>query len=521
MAAEAITVNVKLISGSSFSVDVAADIKIEDLRTKLAEQSEIPSSQQRLVYSGRILKDGQTLSSYGFKSNHALHLVKAATTQPTPQTTSQAPTTPRQPSSQSAFQPQTSPSQPSPLGNPAAGLMGSPMTQQLLSNPDMMAGLLDSPMMQSMLSNPDTVRAMMMANPQTRRMMESYPEMAQMMSDPDILRQSLEMARNPALRAEMMRQQDRAFSNIEAMPGGFQHLSRMHQDMVEPMMEAASAGNSAPQPDLSDNPFASLLQSPSSSAPTPQRNTEALPNPWAAPQPSSSGSAPGMAGNPFASLPNPGAAPEQPDEDLYGTGSSSSSGSTAPPAGGMPGMNLFGGPGPAGLSNPAMLQMAEAMLDSPMMAEQLRAMASNPETLRSMLDSNPATANNPMLRAQMEAVMSQPGQLQRFLNPENVRTALRMQRMMANPSALSAEETAQLQQDMARLATGQGATPAASTGTSSSGPTPAGSSNASGEQYRLQLDQLADMGFTDREANLQALRATNGNVHMAVQRLLG
>eukprot|EP00730_Choanoeca_flexa_P006367 TRINITY_DN12142_c0_g2_i27.p2 TRINITY_DN12142_c0_g2~~TRINITY_DN12142_c0_g2_i27.p2 ORF type:complete len:170 (+),score=18.40 TRINITY_DN12142_c0_g2_i27:138-647(+) len=81
MAAEAITVNVKLISGSSFSVDVAADIKIEDLRTKLAEQSEIPSSQQRLVYSGRILKDGQTLSSYGFKSNHALHLVKAATTQ--------------------------------------------------------------------------------------------------------------------------------------------------------------------------------------------------------------------------------------------------------------------------------------------------------------------------------------------------------------------------------------------------------------------------------------------------------
>ena len=32
-----------------------------------------------------------------------------------------------------------------------------------------MSALLDSPFMQNMLSNPDTVRAMMMANPQTRQ----------------------------------------------------------------------------------------------------------------------------------------------------------------------------------------------------------------------------------------------------------------------------------------------------------------------------------------------------------------
>lgn len=39
--------------------------------------------------------------------------------------------------------------------------------------------------------------------------------------------------------------------------------------------------------------------------------------------------------------------------------------------------------------------------------------------------------------------------------------------------------------------------------------------------YAAQLSQLQDMGFIDAEANMQALRATGGNVHAAVERLLG
>lgn len=38
--------------------------------------------------------------------------------------------------------------------------------------------------------------------------------------------------------------------------------------------------------------------------------------------------------------------------------------------------------------------------------------------------------------------------------------------------------------------------------------------------YATQLQQLADMGFTDREANIRALQATGGNVNAAVERLL-
>ena len=38
--------------------------------------------------------------------------------------------------------------------------------------------------------------------------------------------------------------------------------------------------------------------------------------------------------------------------------------------------------------------------------------------------------------------------------------------------------------------------------------------------YAAQLQQLQEMGFFDRDANLRALIATGGNVHAAVERLL-
>lgn len=40
------------------------------------------------------------------------------------------------------------------------------------------------------------------------------------------------------------------------------------------------------------------------------------------------------------------------------------------------------------------------------------------------------------------------------------------------------------------------------------------------ERYRNQLEQLAAMGFMNREANLQALIATFGDVNAAIERLL-
>lgn len=41
------------------------------------------------------------------------------------------------------------------------------------------------------------------------------------------------------------------------------------------------------------------------------------------------------------------------------------------------------------------------------------------------------------------------------------------------------------------------------------------------EQYATQLSQLQEMGFFDTRENINALIATAGNVHAAVERILG
>lgn len=60
-----VKVNVRCSNGSKFSVDVDLESTVETFKGLLAEKSEIPANQQRLIYKGRILKDDQTLKSYG------------------------------------------------------------------------------------------------------------------------------------------------------------------------------------------------------------------------------------------------------------------------------------------------------------------------------------------------------------------------------------------------------------------------------------------------------------------------
>lgn len=118
---------------------------------------------------------------------------------------------------------------------------------------------------QGLLNNPEMLRSMMMANPQVRQLMETNPEIGQMMSDPQFLRQVrspfvislfrtyhrcfrgllqcdhlkvMDMARNPELSREMRRNADRAIANLEAIPGGFNHLQRMYNQIQAPLESA-------------------------------------------------------------------------------------------------------------------------------------------------------------------------------------------------------------------------------------------------------------------------------------------
>ena len=63
------------------------------------------------------------------------------------------------------------------------------------------------------------------------QLMERNPEINHMLNNPDILRQTMEIARNPAMLQELMRNQDRAMSNLESIPGGQSALQRMYRDI--------------------------------------------------------------------------------------------------------------------------------------------------------------------------------------------------------------------------------------------------------------------------------------------------
>lgn len=191
-----------------------------------------------------------------------------------------------------------------PLGDAGggAGLFGAGLPefeqvqQQLTQNPNMMREIMNMPAIQSLMNNPDLMRSLIMSNPQMRDIIDRNPELGHILNDPGILRQTLEAARNPELMREMMRNTDRAMSNIEASPEGFNMLRRMYENVQEPFLNATTVtGNTGN--DLVSNPFAALLgnqgvaqvrdgsNNPSTTGTettTGQAspNTNPLPNPW-------------------------------------------------------------------------------------------------------------------------------------------------------------------------------------------------------------------------------------------------
>lgn len=392
--------------------------------------------------------------------------------------------------------------------------MQSRMQHELMGNPELMRTILDNPLVQQMMNNPETMRTLITSNPQMQDLMQRNPEISHMLNNPELLRQTMELARNPAMLQELMRSHDRAMSNLESVPGGYNALHRIYRDIQEPMM-AATTGS---------NPFSGLVDS--GSAENPQQgseNRDPLPNPWA-----------GAAG-----------------------GQNRSGSSPAPPN------NL--------LNTPAMQSMLQQMSDSPevlegmMNAPYFRSMmdsfSQDPQMAANLIGQSPILQANPQLQDQMRTMM--PQLLQQMQNPE-------VQQMMTNPQALNA--IVQIQQGMEQLRqaapglVGSMGIPPPPIGTTQppqtgNQPAPAnqqlfqdylqrmmnGMTNQGTQQnlppeqrYQSQLEQLAAMGFVNQDANLQgktslfinlvlnnklinfflALIATFGDINAAVERLL-
>lgn len=59
------TISVRLSDGSKFETSVEATWTVEQLKSSIEGDASCEPSLQRLIYKGRILKDPDTLESYG------------------------------------------------------------------------------------------------------------------------------------------------------------------------------------------------------------------------------------------------------------------------------------------------------------------------------------------------------------------------------------------------------------------------------------------------------------------------
>lgn len=192
-----------------YEVNVAPDSTVAELKAILAEKSSIPVERQRVIFSGRILKDPETLSSYKIAEGNTIHLIRGAP--------------PKDSSSSSTSQP--APTVPANIatgvapGNPLADLTGARYAgyaslpsasmfgpdggMSATTNPDDLLNMLNSPgfreQMDTVLSNPAVVDMMINSNPQLRSMgpqirnMMQSPMFRNMMSNPEAMRQIMSM----------------------------------------------------------------------------------------------------------------------------------------------------------------------------------------------------------------------------------------------------------------------------------------------------------------------------------------
>lgn len=100
-------------------------------------------------------------------------------------------------------------------------------------------------------SNPELFQSMMLQNPAVKSMMDKDPEMRKRLMDPELAEQAINMAMNPQAFQAFMQSQERAISQIENMPQGFQYLRQMYRTadtLSEPQIVASSSTLTSSQP---------------------------------------------------------------------------------------------------------------------------------------------------------------------------------------------------------------------------------------------------------------------------------
>ncbi|XP_065254451.1 ubiquilin-2-like [Emys orbicularis] len=504
--------------------EVAESSTIRAFKDEVAKRFKAPSDLLVLIFAGKILKDQDTLSQHGVRSGFSIHLVIRS--QKRPQDHPAEPTnaaTPPMPSANSSasnlsdLDLNTINSNPFLLGfligvtgMSVLGLDPTDMSDLMSeaseadgSIQDLMSEVAQHPMVQSILTNTDLVQEILLSNPQMQQLAEQNPEINHILRNPDFIREMIEVSSSPAMLQEIIRNHDRALSNLESIPGGYSALQQLYSEIEEPMMNAVQA-------QFGSNPSESLENNPplgGASLPARMENRDPLPNPWA-----TRTNRAGDIGN---------------DHDSNRTSHSRGQNFIV--------LNFGPGAGPGFANTGGIQSMVQQLTGNPEFMQNMESVLSNPNGPAQMLLNNTHLSNDGRSRPQDERTHHVPLELESaeiaplLTSPRAMQALLQIQLGLQTLSAEVPDFILGLgDRDVdLELESMEGSVPSSESeedvSLASDKDEPEGQECVDQQRpdvrFERQMEQLRTMGFQDREANLQALIDTEGEINAAIEML--